>query len=455
MEKDYSIGSLLGASFDCSCGRHHSTRFSRMIMDHGAIDRLPELLKELGSCRPFLVFDTHTWDACGERVTGSLRNAGIAYDKIVLKSPEKGDIPADELSFGRVCMAFNKDCDLVISVGAGTINDLGRYLSYITGKDFMLVLTAPSMDGAVSGVAPLIQNQLKITFPAHAPVALLADLDILAEAPMNMLSAGVGDILGKYNCLIDWKLSAIVNGEYHCSEIERIMQNAIAKTVQATEKLGQRDAEAVGTLTEGLVLSGMAMDFAGNSRPASGAEHHISHFFEMQFLFDGIPAILHGTKVGIGTVIMLYLYNKLAVMEKPDFDALRKSAGERMRFDDWAKEIERIYRGGAPMVIALEKKAQKNSPEGLLKRLDVIEARWDDIQKLAASAVSHKLIKNILEKLGAPTRPEQVGVCAQYVEDGILYAKELRDRYTILQLLWDLDILVPMKDLIMKEFVTG
>ena len=199
-------------------------------------------------------------------------------------------------------MAFPKDCDLVISVGAGTINDLGRYASYITGRDFILVLTAPSMDGAVSGVAPLIQNHLKITFPAHAPVALVGDLDILSKAPMKMLSAGVGDILGKYNCLTDWRLSALVNGEYHCATIEGIMRSAIDKTMQAARKLTERSEDDIRTLTEGLVLSGIAMDFAGNSRPASGAEHHISHFFEMQFLFDGIPAILHGTKVGVATI---------------------------------------------------------------------------------------------------------------------------------------------------------
>ena len=423
-------------------------------MDNGAVTGLPELLAELGSERPFLIFDTNTWTMCGKQIEDLLNNAGITYDCVILKSPEKGDIPADELAFGKICMAFNKACDLVVSVGAGTINDLGRYLSYITDKEFILILTAPSMDGAVSGVACLIRDQLKVTLSAHAPLALIADLDIMSKAPMNMLSAGVGDILGKFNCLIDWKLSSLITGEYHCPEIEAIMRNAINKTVSACEKLEQRDPEAVATLTEGLVLSGIAMDFAGNSRPASGAEHHISHFFEMQFLFDGIPAVLHGTKVGIGTVIMLYLYNHLAKMEKPDFEALRINAAKRMSIDEWEEEMKRAYRGGAPMVIELEKKAKKNDPKGLLKRLDVIEAKWDEIQKLAASAVSYRQIKDILEKLGAPTRPEQVGVCRQYVSDGILYAKELRDRYTILQLLWDIDELVPMKDLVLSEFVT-
>ena len=454
MNSDLSIESLLGASFDCGCGRHHSTRFSRMIMEHGAVKKLPELLAELGKTKPYIVCDTHTWEVCGEQVSGVLEDASVNFFRTVLESPQVGDLPADELSFGKLCMAFPTECDIVISVGAGTINDLGRYLSYITGRDFILVLTAPSMDGAVSGVAPMIQNSLKVTLPAHAPVALIADLDVMVKAPMKMLSAGVGDILGKYNCLTDWKLSSIIDGEYFCPTIEGIMRGAIDKTMQAAGKLGDRAPEDIRTLTEGLVLSGMAMDFAGNSRPASGAEHHISHFFEMQFIFDGIPAVLHGTKVGIGTVMMLRLYEMLAKMEKPDFDALRKGAAGRPSFDEWTAEMERAYRGGAPMVIALERKAGKNSPEKLLKRLDAIEEHWEEIQTLAASAPPSAQIRDILESLGAPVRPEQVGVCPQYVADGILYAKELRDRYTILQLLWDLDLLIPMKDVLMKEFVS-
>ncbi|MBR7076031.1 MAG: iron-containing alcohol dehydrogenase, partial [Lachnospiraceae bacterium] len=191
-------------------------------------------------------------------------------------------------------------------------------------------------------------------------------------------------------------------------------------------------------------------DFAGNSRPASGAEHHLSHFFEMQFLFDGIPAVLHGTKVGIGTVITLGFYNKLAHMERPNFDQLKSKIAQRPSFDAWVNEIKRAYREGAPMVLELEKKAGKNDPEKLRQRLEQIEAHWDEIQALAATLPQAKEIANILKSLDAPTLPEEVGVCREYVADGILYAKELRDRYTILQLLWDIDCLSQMKDSVIQ-----
>ncbi|MDO4206318.1 MAG: sn-glycerol-1-phosphate dehydrogenase [Lachnospiraceae bacterium] len=450
MEPQFTIDNLLGASFACDCGREHSTCFSKMILEEDALLKLPSLLKEYGYQYPYLICDTNTYRVCGQKVCEILDAACINYAKIILTSPAEGDLPADEEAFGRVCMAFPKECDVVISIGAGTINDLGRYLSYITGREFLLALTAPSMDGCASGVAPLIQNHLKITFPAHAPLALIGDLKILSEAPMKMLSAGVGDILGKYSCLADWKLSALVNQEYYCGTIEGIMRSAIDKTMEAARHLKERRPEDVRTLTEGLVLSGIAMDFAGNSRPASGAEHHLSHFFEMQFLFDGIPAVLHGTKVGIGTVITLGFYNKLAHMERPDFDQLKSKIAQRPSFDAWVNEIKRAYREGAPMVLELEKKAGKNDPEKLRQRLEQIEAHWDEIQALAATLPQAKEIANILKSLDAPTLPEEVGVCREYVSDGILYAKELRDRYTILQLLWDIDCLSQMKDSVIQ-----
>ena len=450
MNSTYSIDNLLGASFACDCGREHTTRFSKMILEEGALEKLPALLADYGYRYPYLICDSNTYRVCGQTVCGILDAAFVRYEKIVLQSPAVGDLAADEEAFGRVCMAFPKECDVVISIGAGTINDLGRYCSYITGREFLLVLTAPSMDGCASGVAPLIQNHLKITFSAHAPLALVGDLKILSEAPMKMLAAGVGDILGKYSCLADWKLSAIINGEYYCDTIEGIMRSAIDKTMAAAANLTARRPEDIRTLTEGLVLSGIAMDFAGNSRPASGAEHHLSHFFEMQFLFDGIPAVLHGTKVGIGTVITLGFYNQLAQMERPDFARLRQGVVARPDFEAWAKEMQRAYREGAPMVIDLEKKAKKNDPEKLLQRLDAIEAHWDEIQKLAASVPQAEEIARVLKNLDAPTQPGEVGVCDAYVADGILYAKELRDRYTILQLLWDIDELAQMKDAVIK-----
>ena len=434
-----SIEPYLNRSFACDCGRTHKSLFAHYIFEAGAIAKLPALLERLGYTRPYLICDTHTYEIAGARVEETLHKANISYTTHVLKSPENGDLAADEQALGIVAMANDKDADIIISIGTGTINDLGRYFSYITGRPFMLVATAPSMDGLVSGVAPLIFHNMKITFPAQEPLALICDAEIMANAPLKMLAAGAADILGKYNCLLDWKLSHIVNDEYYCDTIAGIMRTAVDQTMESTKGLASHDGKAVSVLTEALVLSGIAMDFSENSRPASGAEHHQSHYWEMQFLFDGIPAVLHGTKVGIGTVLMLELYNTLAQMEKPDFAAIRESISTRLSTEEWEKEMHRCYREGAEGIIALEKKAKKNDVEGLLRRLAVIEERWEEIKELAKTAPKAAEIYHVLEEMGAAKIPADVGIPRQYVYDSIRYGKELRDRYTILQLMWDID----------------
>lgn len=433
-----SLESYLNCSFECSCGRTHKSLFAHYIFEPGAIKKLPALLVQLGYTRPYLISDTHTHEIAGRQAEEVLQMAGIRFTSHVLKSPDKGDLAADEHALGSIAMANDKEADIIISVGTGTINDLGRYFSYITGRPFLLVATAPSMDGLVSGVAPLIFNNMKVTFPAQEPLALVCDPEIMAAAPLKMLAAGAADILGKYNCLLDWKLSNIINNEYYCDTIAGIMRTAVDQTMESTNGLASHDSKAVSILTQALVLSGIAMDFSGNSRPASGAEHHQSHYWEMQFLFDGIPAVLHGTKVGIGTVLMLELYNKLAEMEKPDFARIRENISYRPSMDDWEKEIHRCYRDGAEGIIALERKTKKNDPEGLSKRLLAIEEKWDEIQALAKTAPRASEIYGVLEKMGAAKVPADVGICREYVYDSIRYGKELRERYTILQLMWDI-----------------
>ena len=267
-----------------------------------------------------------------------------------------------------------------------------------------------------------------------------------------MIAAGAGDIFAKYNCLTDWKLSNIVNGEYYCDFIAGLMREAVLQTLQSTDGLLERREDAISKLTGALALAGVAMDFAKISRPASGAEHHLSHYWEMQYLFDGRPAVLHGAKVGVGTVIALDLYNQLAESEKPDFEALRKNVFERQSAEEWRAEIRRAYRDAAEGVIALEEESRKNDPEELLRRLDMIEARWEEIRALAASVPKASEIYGKLEQMKAPKRPADIGLSPEYVHDAVRYAKELRPRYTVLQLLWDIGRLDAEADRIVEKY---
>ena len=143
------------------------------------------------------------------------------------------------------------------------------------------------MDGFVSIGAALMLHHVKTTLDAHGPVAVVGDTDILSAAPMHLIAAGLGDTLGKYTCLLDWKLANLINGEYYCKEVVGMVETAL-KTVRAqSAKVQSRDPEAVKAVTEALVLTGIAMSFVGNSRPASGCEHHLAHYWEMKALMEG------------------------------------------------------------------------------------------------------------------------------------------------------------------------
>ena len=173
----------------------------------GALNRVLFLLEQDGFQKPFILFDTNTYQAAGEKVLNVLDQKGFPYKTHLLEDLEP--VP-NETVLGRILMDFDPSCDLVMGIGSGTINDLSRFLSYQSGREYYIVATAPSMDGYASKGAALILDNLKVNFPCHAPRAILADLNVIAAAPQGMIAAGFGDVLGKYTCLVDWKLSSII-----------------------------------------------------------------------------------------------------------------------------------------------------------------------------------------------------------------------------------------------------
>ena len=263
------------------------------------------------------------------------------------------------------------------------------------------------------------------------------DTDILAQAPMNMITAGLGDILRKYTCLLDWKMANLIEGEYYCEEIVNMVKEAIEIVVEQGLKIKDRSPEAVKAVTEALVLTGMAMSFIGNSRPASGCEHHLSHYWEMKFIMEGKKPILHGTKVGVGMVTASYLYQMLSE-ENVDFDQAMKNGFD---YESWAAKVTQCYGEAATGIIQLEEQCRKNDLDKRNARLTYLKENWTLIQNTIREALPKvETMEQLLTDLDAPINPEQIGVSMELVEDGILLAKEVRNRFTLLQILWDLGL---------------
>lgn len=307
---DRPISQWAGMEYSCACGKSHKVDIQAIRVGSGVIQELPGILRDLGASHIFLVTDNYTYEAAGRQVEQLLDQAGLPYHKRVFQT-ETPLVP-NEYALGSVLAAMTSQDDMLLAVGSGTLNDVTKYVSARTGIPYVIAATAPSMDGYASTVAPTILDGFKTTLPAVYPAAIVADVDILKDAPMPMLTAGFGDIIGKFTSLADWRLSHQLNGEYYCPEVAGVIEAAVETCAANAQALAQREPQAIQAVTEALILSGLAMGMVGVSRPASGAEHQMAHYWEMDALRRGEEHPLHGNAVGVGTVLAASLYEMAA-----------------------------------------------------------------------------------------------------------------------------------------------
>lgn len=307
---DRPISQWAGMEYSCACGKSHKVDIQAIRVGSGVIQELPGILRDLGASHIFLVADNYTYEAAGRQVEQLLDQAGLAYHKRVFQT-ETPLVP-NEYALGSVLAAMTSQDDMLLAVGSGTLNDVTKYVSARTGIPYVIAATAPSMDGYASTVAPTILDGFKTTLPAVYPAAIVADVDILKDAPMPMLTAGFGDIIGKFTSLADWRLSHQLNGEYYCPEVAGVIEAAVETCAANAQALAQREPQAIQAVTEALILSGLAMGMVGVSRPASGAEHQMAHYWEMDALRRVEEHPLHGNAVGVGTVLAASLYEMAA-----------------------------------------------------------------------------------------------------------------------------------------------
>ncbi|NOW91578.1 glycerol-1-phosphate dehydrogenase [NAD(P)+] [Clostridium beijerinckii] len=309
-----TIEEMADMEFDCGCGKKHRIDIKHIYVGENVYNRILDVAKEILPKEILLVSDNNTYKALGKCVENELTESGYKINNIILFSD--GDLIPDEKAIGRVLVEVNNETELIVAVGSGSINDICRIISAKTHIPYVIMGTAPSMDGYASTVSPLIIDGSKVTYPGTNPYAIIADSNIMKDAPFEMICAGFGDILGKYTALSDWRLSNTIHDEYFCDTTEKLVRNAMYKCFENIEGAVKRDVKAIEYISEALILSGIAMTLSGNSRPASGAEHHLSHYWEIDKLSRKLEHPLHGNSVGVGTVISAWLYKKLNIEER-------------------------------------------------------------------------------------------------------------------------------------------
>lgn len=432
------LGGLLRAEgLPCSCGRTHRTDLRELVIKSGALQETPEVVKRYGGSRVFILADKNTYAVAGAEVANLLSRAGLEYSVFVF-----GDdyVQPTDHSVEKVLAGFDASCDMILGVGSGTINDIGKLSSKELGVKHINVATAPSMDGFVSNTSSMVMKGVKVSVDSTVPLAVIGDLDILAAAPERLLQAGFGDILAKYTSICEWRISHLVTGEYYCEEIAELMRMAVRNCVANVEGLARRDKEAVRYVMESLILSGIAMSFAGFTRPASGVEHYFSHTWDMRYLEFHTPKDFHGIQCGIGTVLTVEIYDKIKQL-RPDRE---KALAYVDAFDlpSWHQFVRSYLGKSGEGLVEQEKKENKYSREGHQKRLEVLVNNWDQILQIVSEELPEvSEVRRYLEIVGAPTAPTQIGISYEDARKALMVSKDIRNKYNASWLLWDLGLL--------------
>lgn len=399
----------------CECGREHAMLTKLCVIERGAMARFDEHLARLGiRGKRCAIYGSITYN-------NPLFIHPRAEQEIVLESC---GLHADERSTAEVLDKLDADAEVLIACGSGSIHDTVRYCAAKRGIVFISCPTAASCDGFCSAVAAMTWGGYKKTINAVAPYAVIADLDVISAAPAYLTASGVGDVLGKYVALADWKISRELTGEQVCPVIYDIMKKAVDVIWDSCLDTLKGDIAAFEAVMYGLLMSGLAMQMMGNSRPASGAEHHISHIIEMRpagFGDVNSPA-LHGEKVGVGTLIASREYHRMAEFEdvsdyvvpyKPLDDAwLRSFFGERL-YPTAAKENENDCLAAV-------------TPEAIVRA-------WPEIRRIIAGIPPEDEIYAKLEKLGAKRSLTDIEVPEELLPELIRCSPAARNRLTLMR----------------------
>ena len=420
---------------NCKCGKQHIFT-SEVIVKEGAILELPRLLKQYDAKKVFLVADQNTYAAAGKAVTEVIENSV----KIASCIFGKDALEPDEHSVGRGIMYYEADCDVVIGVGSGVVNDISKIVANVSGKPYIIVATAPSMDGYASATSSMTRDGLKISLPSKCADVIIGDLDVLCQAPAKMMASGLGDMLAKYVSICEWRIANLITGEYYCEDIAQLVREALKKCADNADGLLKRDKEAVKAVFEGLVIGGVAMAYAGVSRPASGVEHYFSHVWDMRGIEFGIPVEFHGIQCAMATYHAVKLY-ELVKKQKPDYE---KASAYVAAFDQsaWEQTLRQFLGKGAEAMIALEKKEGKYRKDTHPARFNIIAENWDRILQIMDEELpSSEEIAKLLDTIGIPKDLSAIGVDTECARTTFQATKDIRDKYVLSRLAWDMGIL--------------
>ena len=424
-------------SAHCTCGKTHDVAIDEVLIGSGVVQKLPEFVQKYNAKKPFILADVNTYKAAGEKVAAILENSGISFSKYIFP---QGELEPNEEAVGAAFMHFDNTCDLIIGVGSGVINDIGKILSNVSGRKYIIVGTAPSMDGYASATSSMSMDGLKVSLNSRCADVIIGDTDILKQAPEHMLKSGLGDMLAKYISIAEWRIGSLITGEYYCERVAQLIRSALKKCVDNAEGLLKREEAAVHAVFEGLIIGGVAMAYAGVSRPASGIEHYFSHVWDMRGLEFGTQVDLHGIQCAIGTMKAVQLYEEVKKVIPNKEKAFAAVAA--FDYENWANQLRSFLGKSGETMIAQEAKEGKYDKSTHPTRFQKIADNWDVILKIIEEELpSADRLAAIMDTIGISQDPMSIGVDKACLDMAFKATKDIRDKYVLSRLAWDLGIL--------------
>jgi len=414
-----------------------------LVVEPGGVTAVAALAPDLFPERPVvIVADETTYELGGAQITSLLEASGspvldpVIFPGLAAFRPDTRHVAAIRARFEAAGGPV-----LPIAVGSGSINDLTKRAAHEMRLPYISVATAASMDGYAASGAALVHNGVKQTFGCDAPVAVIADLDVLCAAPAAMTAAGYGDLLGKVTAGADWIVAGALGIEPVIPEVWEMVQGPLRALIADPARFQAGDPGSIEQLFYGLIVTGLAIQVSGSTRCASGSEHQFSHLWEMRGLEHEGELVSHGFKVGFGSIFSTALYERLLARDWSTFDVEAAVA----RWPSWrAMESGIRAMDDSPRLIerALEEcQAKYIDMDTLRERLTTLREAWPALKsRLGGQLLSFKTLLEHLAEGGCPTRPGQIGLTPEQLRASYQATRRIRRRYTVLDLVHEMGV---------------
>jgi glycerol-1-phosphate dehydrogenase [NAD(P)+] len=422
MMRDFIAKLIKGECQDADNGGFLHVPTRSVVIEKTLHDMEAQLVSDLGMGNTLaIVSDRHTFPALGNRIEKSLASIADILPVHLGEKPHP-DIETVDLIRQQAALA-----DGLVAVGSGTINDLCKYASACDHKPYVVFGTAPSMNGYTSVNASITVNGMKKTLPARGALGVFLDLDVFAHAPLRMIRSGLGDSVCRPTAQADWLLAHLLLGRPYREAPFTMLAEYESDLIASAVGLIHGDLAVMELLARTLVVSGFGMTICGGSEPASQGEHLISHVIEM-LGSKAWPETFHGEQIGVATVTMAGIQEKILSGNPP---YVKPNSVKK-------KEVLAFF--GAELGESCWSELLKKMPDA--KAVDAfnskIESCWKNIQgKILPKMSTAGKIEQILGRIGAPITCQDIHVPPAFYSKAVVHAREMRDRYTFLDLAGD------------------